>query len=74
MINLRVVVLFLSSFCRKEHLGHALAAEHLNEFAAVIERAIVENALHEQGIADIVLFVIGRVPEEVLVLVYNLLS
>ena len=48
--------------------------EHLDELSAVVERAVVEDAFHEQGVADVVQLLVGCVPEEVPVLVYHLLS
>ena len=58
----------------EKNLGHALTAKRGYQFTVVVKRAVIENTLHEEGIADGVLLVFGRVPEEVSMLVYYLFA
>ena len=71
MVDFGVVVLLLAACSREEHLGHMLLAECLDEFAVIVERAVVQDVLHEEVIADVQLLVVGCVPKEVLVLAYQ---
>ena len=74
MIDFGVVVLLLSTSSREKDLGHTLATECSHKFAVVVKRAVVEDALHKQGIADVLLIGLRRVPEETLMLGYYLLA
>ena len=73
MINFGIVVLLLPTCSREEYFGHALATEHLDEFTIIVESAVVEDPLHKQSVANILFLVIWRVPEQILMLVNNLL-
>lgn len=74
MVDFGIVVLLLTTFGRKEHLGNTFTAKRGNKFAIVIKCAVIEDAFHKQGIADVLLVGFRRLPEKVLVLVYDLLS
>ena len=74
MVNLGIIVLLLATGGREEHLSHAFPAKSSHKLAEVIERAVIENTLNEQGVADIVLLVVGRIPEEIPVLINDLFA
>lgn len=74
MINLGIVVVFLSTFGGEEDFGYTLSAECGDEVAIVVQRAIVQNTFHQQGIADVLLFLFGRVPEKCTIILYELLT
>jgi len=74
MINLGIVVVLLSTFGGEEDFGHTLSAECVDEVAIVVQRAIVQNTFHQQCIADVLLFLFGRVPEKRTIILYELLT
>lgn len=74
MVYFRVVILFLSSFSREEDLCHALASQRVNQFAVVVKGTIIQYALNEQFITDVLLLCLWCVPKEALVLVYDLFA
>ena len=74
MIYFWVVVLLLPTFGREEHLCNAFAAKRINQFTVIFERTVIQYALNKQGIADILLLSLWRVPKEVSVLVYDLFA
>ena len=74
MVNLGVIIAFLAAFSRKENLSHALPTQYIDKFTVVVKRTIVKDSLYEQSITDLMFSVLGNVPEQIAVFIYDLLT
>lgn len=70
MVNFWIIIVLLAPFGGEKHFSYMFATEGGYQVFVVVQRPVIQNTLYQQGVADVLFLIFGRVPEELSVFVY----